>query len=312
MLASEIQGRKNKRSLITLVILVVLTIATAFLIKRSDRPAVDKTVFKTTDFESVDKIRIENPDDTIELSFLNSRWLVNNEYPADRNLVTLFFATLKQAEPKREVNLADSISKSFDQGSKVTLYSGGNAVQTFVAAGNQTRTQSFFKDPTSGRTYLMTIPGYRVYVLGIFELTAGGWRDKMLFGSFNWRNFQSLEVQFTERPSENFKVQAEGTGLFGIAGVKTDTAKLNTFLDDVSLLVVNDYPESTKLRDSLTQVKPFLSLVVKDIADRSHTLRVYRENQNRVLGLWMDNQPVLFDPQRVRNIVRPKSYFVQK
>ncbi|HEY0740903.1 MAG TPA: hypothetical protein VGD40_05545, partial [Chryseosolibacter sp.] len=154
--------------------------------------------------------------------------------------------------------------------------------------------------------------GYRVYVSGIFELNEGGWRDKMLFGSFNWRNFQSLEVQFPEKSSENFKVQAEGTGLFGVVGVKTDTAKLNTFLDDVSLLVVDEYPESAKLRDSLTQVKPFLNLIVRDIANRNHTLRVFRENQNRVLGLWMDNQVVLFDPQRVRNIVRPKSYFVQK
>ncbi|HEY0742390.1 MAG TPA: DUF4340 domain-containing protein, partial [Chryseosolibacter sp.] len=304
MLASEIQERRNKRSLITLTLLVIVTVATAFLIKRSDRPPVDKTVFKTIDFEAVDKIRIENSRDTIELSFVNSRWLVNNEYAADRNLVTLFFATLKQAEPKREINLsgADSIARSFEQpGSKVMLYSGANLVQTFLASGNNTKTQSFFKDPASGKVYLMTIPGYRVYVSGIFELNEGGWRDKMLFGSFNWRNFQSLEMQFPEKPGENFKVQAEGAGLFGVVGVKTDTAKLNTFLDDVSLLVVDEYPESAKLRDSLTQVKPFLNLIVRDIANSNHTLRVFRENQHRVLGLWMDNQVVLFDPQRVRN-----------
>jgi hypothetical protein len=314
MLASEIQGRKNKKALITLVVLVILTVASAFLIKNENRPSVDKSVFKNIEFEGVDKIRIENSSDTVELSFTNSRWTVNNEYPADRNLVTLFFATLKQAEAKREINdaLADSLSKNSNTKSRVTLYADGQAVQTLEASGNSSKTQSFFKDVKSGKTYLMTIPGYRVYVSGIFELTTGGWRDKMVFGNFNWRNFQSLEVQFPEKPTENFKVMAEGAGLFGIAGIKTDTAKLNTYLDDVSLITVEDYPESTSLRDSLTRVKPFLNLFINDITGKQLSLKVYREKKSGVLGLWMDNQPVLFDPQRVRNIIRPKSFFIQK
>lgn len=315
MLASEIQERKNKKALMTLIVLVILTVASAFLLQTDNRPTVDKSVFKKVDFEAVNKITIQNKLDTVELSFTNSRWRVNNEYPADRNLVTLFFATIKQAEPKREISdaLSDSISKAIvANGYRITLFSDGQPIQTFLASGNDSKTQSFFKDPQTGKVYLMTIPGYRVYVSGIFELKTGGWRDKMLFGTFNWRNFQSLEAQFPEKPGENFKVLAEGTGLFGIPGIKTDTAKLNTFLDDVSLITVEDYLESTSLRDSLTQVKPFLNLVVNDIAGKQHTLKVYRENKNGVLGLWMNSEAVLFNPQRVGNIIRPKSFFVQK
>ena len=315
MLASEIQGRKNKKALITLVVLLILTVASAFLVQTDSRPGVDKSVFKKVDMETVNKIRIESRQDTVELSFTNSRWRVNNAYPADRNLITLFFATLKQAEAKREITetLADSISRAIDQdGFRVTLFSDDQAIQTFVTAGNNSKTQSFFKDPVSGKVYLMSIPGYRVYVSGIFELKTGGWRDKMVFGTFNWRNFQSLEAQFPEKPGENFKVVAEGTGLFGIPGIKTDTAKLNTFLDDVSLITVEEYVESTSLRDSLTQVKPFLNLIVNDITGKQHSLKVYRQTKNGVLGIWMDNEAVLFNPQSVREIIRPKSFFVQK
>jgi hypothetical protein len=312
MLASEIQERKNKKALITLVVLMLVTIACAFLINTDSRPTVDKSVFKKIDFESVNKIRIQNGQDTVELSFANSRWKVDNEHPADRNLVTLLFATLKQAEPKREIS-DDSISKAIDSdGTRVTLYADDKPIQDFLASGNDSKTQSFFQEVKSGKIYLMTIPGYRVYVSGIFELTTGGWRDKMIFGSFNWRNFQSLEAQFPEKPSENFKVVAEGTGLFEIPGIKTDTARLNTFLDDVSLLSVEDYPESPSLRDSLAQVKPFLNLLINDITGKQQSLKIFRENKNGVLGLLMDNQPVLFNPQRVRNIIRPKSFFIQK
>jgi hypothetical protein len=312
MLASEIQQQKNRRSLIVLVMLIIATAAVFFVIKKSNKPSLDKSIFKTVDLESIDKIRIENTIDTVELSFLNSRWRVNNEYPADRNLVTLLFATLKQVEPKREISgsLADSVSST--PVSKVVLYSNSQPAQTLIASGNDSKTQSYFKDPKSGKTFLMAIPGYRVYVSGIFELTSGGWRDKMMFGSFNWRNFQSLDARFPEKPTESFKVVAEGDGLLGIPGIKTDTAKLNAYLYDVSMIAVEDYPESVQLKDSLTQVKPFLNLVVTDIAQKQHVLNVYRENKNRVLGLWMDNQPVLFDPQTVRKIIRPKSFFIQK
>lgn len=312
MLASEIQERKNRRSLITLAVLILATVAVFLLINGDNRISVDKTIFKQTDFESVDKIRIENPSDTVELTFEGSRWRVNHEYPADRNLVTLFFATLKQAEPKREISqpLADSLM--LNSASNVTLFSNGSPVNTFKASGNQSKTQSFFKDPKSGKIFLMTIPGYRVYVSGIFELTSGGWRDKFVFGSFNWRNFQSLEARFPDKPSENFKVQAEGDGLLGIPGIQADTAKLNKFMYDVSMVAVEDYRESVKLKDSLTQVKPFMSLVVTDIADKQHTLDVFRENENAVLGIWMNEQPVLFNSQTIRSIIRPKSFFIQK
>lgn len=312
MLASEIQERKNKRSLIVLVVLIVATVISFLLIRKSSNPPVDKTIFKNVDFEAIDKVRIENARDTVELTFVNSRWLVNNDYPADRSMVTLLFATLKQAEPKREISkdLVDTIGSA--SSSNVALFSGDQLVQTFMATGNESKTQSFFKDVKSGKTFLMTIPGYRVYVSGIFELNTGGWRDKMVFGSFNWRNFQNLEARFPDKPGENFKVQSEGNGLFGISGIKTDTAKLNTFLDDVSLIQVEDYLESKQLKDSLTQVKPFLHLIITDIANDEHMLNVYRENKKGVLGLWMGDQPVLFSPQRVRNIIRPKSYFIQK
>ncbi|HEY0654726.1 MAG TPA: hypothetical protein VGD65_16430 [Chryseosolibacter sp.] len=311
MLASEIQERKNRKSLIVLVVLVVATVAAFFVVRQKNRVTVDKNFFRTVDLESIDKIRIENLRDTIELTFENSRWRVNNRYPADRSLVTLFFATLKQAEPKREMTagITDSVRAS---ASNVVLYSGAEVVQNFVAFGNASRTQSFFQDPKSGRNFLMTIPGYRVYVSGIFELTTGGWRDKMVFGTFNWRNFQSLEARFPDKPGESFKVQPAGDGLFGIEGIKTDTAKLNTFLDDVSLISVEDYPESLKLRDSLTQVKPFLNLIVTDIANKQQTLSIYRENETGVLGLSMGEDPVIFNAQRIRNIIRPKSFFVQK
>jgi hypothetical protein len=315
MLASEIQERKNKRSLLVFFTLLIVTIGTFFLVRESNKPSVDKNVFRNVDLEAVNHVQILNSSDTVELQFQNSRWTLNQQLPADRKLVTLLFATLKQTEPKREINaeVADSVTKYFNAGSiHVTLYTDDKAAQRFVVAGNPNKTQTFFKDPTSGKIYLMSIPGYRVYVGGIFEMDSQAWRDKFVLGSFNWRNFAKLDASFPAKPGENFTARVDGPGVLTVEGVKTDTAKLNAFLYDLSVLTVEEYISSNKIRDSLLQAKPFMTMIISDIGNRQEMIKVFREDKNRVLGLIMDNEAVVFDPQKIRSLIRPKSFFSLK
>lgn len=315
MLASEIQAQKNRRRLVLLFALLVVTVAAFFLLGSSGRSVVDKNIFRNVDFESVDRVRIQNRSDTTELTFANGSWAVSEKLTADRKMITLLFATLKQTEPKREISAerADSVAKYFQSNaSNVTLYSGHQPVQNFLVAGNPEKTQTFFKDPKSAKIYLMSIPGYRVYIGGIFEMEASAWRDKFVLGSFNWRNFASLETKFSEKPTESFKVAVEGPGLLAVEGIKTDTAKLNAYLYDLSVLTVEEFSTSLNLRDSLLQAKPFMTMIISDIGNRQQTIKVYREDQKGVLGLVLDDQPVVFNPQKVRSIVRPKSFFRAK
>ena len=299
------------------MLLVVLLIGTAivyWLGHREKHAVVDKTLFRLPDYQSVNKVTFESKSKKVELAFNGSRWKVNGNYNADRNMVQVLFATLQQAEPKRPVATAarDSIKNLLiENGVKVSLYNGEQLQQEFIAGGNETKTQAYFEAVGSNDIYVMTIPGYRVYVSGIMELTENQWRDKLVF-AFNWQNFERLTVEFPDKPDENFSVALQNN-LFAVEGLtKTDTAKLNTFLDNVSLLTANEFLELGTTVDSLKAVKPFMTIRAFDIGKKEYALNLFREVGSTVPGVIQNEDGVLFSRIKIQQIIRPKSFFKAK
>ena len=117
------QEKKNKALVASLGGLIVLAVALFFY--QSDSQEVDKNIFKVQDLSSVDRVTLSSATEEVELSFSGSKWLVNKNQEADEQLITVLFATLQQAEPKRQVanNLKDSItSMLLKEGVKLNLY----------------------------------------------------------------------------------------------------------------------------------------------------------------------------------------------
>lgn len=305
------QEQKNKRLAIVLVVLTAITLGAYWLstVERTER--VNKDIFKVADLQAADRVVLESRNGKVALTFNGSRWKVNDRYDADRNMIEVLLATLREAEPKRPVaaSLQDSLrSELTENGIRVSIYAAQNPLRRFIAGGNALKTQAYFMDEATREVYLMTIPGYRVYVTGILELTENQWRDKYAFG-FNWRNFASLEAEFPERPAENFRVSMQGN-FFNIEGMpRTDTAKLNTFLDHISLLTVNEYLEPGRFTDSLTRAKPLMIIKVLDIAKKEYSLEIFRERTSQVPGLLQKKQGVVFNRLKIQPILRPKSFF---
>jgi hypothetical protein len=302
------QQKINKRLFISLIILISATIALLFFSNSETADKVDPAIFRARDLKTIDRVTLESNKGKVTLKY-KSGWLVNDRYAADTRMIQVLFATLQQAEPRRPVasSIKDSISEEISRnGVKVSLFEGEQQVKTFVAGGNDSKTQTYFMD-ANGDAYIVTIPGYRVYVAGIFELDEGGFRDKYVF-PFNWRNFKSLKVAFPGNPSENFNVVME-KDFFTIEGLnKTDTARLNDFLDDVSLLTCEQYL-SPNIIDSLTKVQPQFVVTIEDIASRQYTLSLFQpQAKNGIVGL-IDRQPAYFDLNRARSIIRPRSFF---
>lgn len=296
-----------------LVVLIAITASVYWLGARDTTSKVDKNIFRTADLKGVDKIMLGSSDDTVTLSYTGSRWKVNDRWNADRNMIEVLFATLKQAEPKRPVSasLADSMTSALKQrGVNVTLFSKNVAVQEFFAGGNAEKTKAYFSKADDNQVFLMTIPGYRVYVSGIFELGESGWRDKYIFG-FNWQNFQRLEASYPRNASQDFAVTMQDH-YFGIPGLQqVDTTRLNDFLDAVSLLTADDYLKPTARLDSLSKTNPIQALTVKDIGNKEYTLKLYPFGDNQIAGLINQSEWAVFDPRKVRNILRPKDFFAR-
>lgn len=298
-----------------LVALTITTLIVFWLFQPENRLDIDHEVFRVEDFSRISKVELRSDTSTVTLAFNGSRWRVNDNYDADGNMIRVLFATLQQAVPKRAVASLDNDS-IFDylsnSGINVKLYEGEDLRKEFFAGGNASKTQGFFGDPSTGKVYVMAIPGYRVYVSGILELGVPGWRDKFVFG-FNWRNFKSLEAEFLRNPAENFRITMEQE-ILAIDGLpEADTAKLNTFLDDVSLLTVDEYLSESRLRDSLLNLRPDFQLTVTDIASRTYRLRLYNDPVSEtVLGIVQEDQAARLDRKKIQRLLKPGSFFRRK
>jgi hypothetical protein len=308
------QEQKNKRLAILLLAVSCITAAVYLTTRGEGGLEVNKNLFKDYDLKGVTQIILESKNAKVDLKFNGTRWIVNDKFDADQSMIEVLFATLQQAEPKRPLpaSVQDSVSNFLkENGVKVSVISSGKTETVFYGGGNAQKTQTFFyAESADARSYLMTIPGYRVYVAGIFELPEKGWKNKYVFG-FNWRNFQSLETRFPQKPSDDFNVALQDD-YFAVQGVAAvDTAKLNDYLDDVSLLTVDEYADGGNLTDSLAGSSPLMILTVKDIGQRSYTLALFTPSKDiqMVPGLINNAEWAFFDPRKIQNVLKTKAFF---
>lgn len=309
------QRKRNIQLLFALGYLIATIVLVWFFFNRKEEEIVDKNIFRVEDLKQIDKIILTKNKQAIELKFDGARWKVNNQL-ADRSMIDVLFATLQQSEPKRAVteSLQDSISTLLKtEGVKVSLYSADDLQKEFFAGGNPNKTQAYFKNPSDDESYVVVIPGYRVYTSGIFELEENGWKDKYVF-NFNWKNFQTLKSVVPGFPKSDFEI-GMGKTYFEVKGlVSVDTTKLNDYLDAISFLTVDQFinKEEVTSYDSLVSGKPFLELQVSDVSGKNYSLSLYETgNKTYVLGIIQGSQPAFFDKRKIAGILKKRDWFTK-
>lgn len=310
------QQRKNLGLTISLMVLLVVAVA-LYVGNRDSKVAIDPARFQLTDSKGVSKVVFARDSTVLTLEFLNSRWMVNQIHPADRGLVDVLFATLLKAVPKRAITgaLGDSIRTAAKSlGVKTLFYMGDQLDKTLWVWGDADRELTYFVDDQEDMPYVMTIPGYRVFVGGIFVQNESTWRDKRIF-NFNWRNFTALEAQFPNDPQQNFKA-AFTDRFFSIEGLNpVDTAVLNDYLDGVSLIRADEfYTIGTSAKwDSLSQTKPIMQLLVTEASGHVHTLNLFAigRGEPRALAQW-GNDYVWFDRRNILQLYKKRKDFIKQ
>lgn len=304
---------QQKRNIRLLISLVVLT-ASVFLISwigHKPTHQIDKELFKVADQTQIDKVVFESGNRKLELKFSGTKWWVSDK-EADRQLIKVFFATILQAEPKRKISNSplDSLKKQFAQRTKLTLWMGDQVAKEFYVAGNPAKSETYFSFDGND-WHVVAIPGYRVYVASIFDLTENDWRDKRVF-NFNWQNFKSLKAHFPQQSTQDFTISFANK-LFGIEEVTVaDTTKLSNYLEAIFSLQAEKIltPEEATKYDSLLAAEPFLQIEIQDIATKTFALKIYSlPGKNSQLVARTKEEAILLPPQAAA-VMRKREYFV--
>lgn len=305
------QERKNKRLAVSMIVLMIMIVVFWFFAFREAAMEVDATAFVVDDIANVDRVEMTSPRGNVVLHYDGVRWMVNDIHQADRRTIQVLFATVGQVQPRRPVSekrKAEVIEQLRTSGTTVRFFAKDNLVKSYVVGGISQKPEAWFQLPESD-PIIMNIPGYRVYASGVFEQTLNDWRDKRVFG-LNWRNFKSLTTTFT-KDQETYTISGKDN-YFNIVGMDADTAKVNTYLDDVSLLVGQGfYAAGQRARiDSLLAGPTSFDVVVTDIGDRSFKLEVFPplRNEADVFGR-VNGEIMIFPRSEMARIAKKKSWF---
>lgn len=302
-LTTSMYAAKNK---ILLVIFMLLTGASAiYLMRSSSERFIPGPAFEFS--ELPDSIILFQKDDTVKLFKSSSGWQVNNK-PADAGRINLLLATLQQSVARRRAarSQADSINQVLDlAGVQVETYATKKQLLSFRVTGNE-RTMKTFIRKGDELPVEVTIPGYRVYVAAIFHLPSIEWLDRRLF-NFNWRNFKSLTAEFPGSASDNFEVSFNGR-FFSVKDMPTDTSRLNTYLDEISLLEADAFLPAYELPDSLVRTVPLSRIQVHTVSGDTFTLSVYQSG-TRLVGLSNHLPLSVFSGSKAQVLTRRRSWF---
>ncbi len=308
------QRRRNIRLIISLLVIVTCIVLLVTFDSIRNNSSIDKTLFQIESLDKVDHIQLESAGRKTDLRFTGTKWMVNDNHEADRQMITVLFATLKQAVAKRKVaaTLGDSLQKEINKnGIKVSCFEADQLVKEFWTEGNSQKNETYFQLEDE-KPYVITIPGYRVYVAAIFELPTNDWRDKRVF-NFNWQNFKTLESVFPSDTRQNFKVQFKDK-FFGIDGITSvDTTKLNNYLDAISLLRAERIltTDQAKEYDSLIKQLPLLKITVQDIASHTYELSIFPMQKQKQVVIGLANREIIeINPLVLREIFKKKEVFI--
>ncbi len=309
------QEKRNIRLLLSLIVSCVVLAVVLYISNRESFSTLDKHLFQVDDQTQISKVVITPAvGESLELRFDGAKWQVNNSFQADPQMIKILFATILQTEPRREVaeSLQDSISNHIKTtGRQVQLFENDQMVKQFWVAGNTAKTETYFQ-LADDVPYVVQVPGYRLYIASVFELSPLDWRDKWLF-NFNWQNFRTLSAGFPAAPQNDFTISMQ-QNFFNVDGLpNADTTKVNNYLDAVSLLQANRFVQPTDFNylDSLIQVGPEFSIQISDIANRNYLLEVYpiADKNTACLARLNKETMVLLTRADRESIARSKAYF---
>lgn len=308
------QRQKNIQLLLSLSVMVALIVGLFIFNTSQNNPSVDKRIFQIENLDKIDRVVLQSAKEKIDLNFNGTKWMVNGMHEADRQMIKVLFAALKQTEAKRAVasSVQDSLKKEINaNGIKVSCYEGSELAKEFWSKGNASNSETYFQ-LNDGVPYLVTIPGYRVYVASVFEVPSGDWRDKTVF-NFNWQNLRRVDVRFPKNEKQNFSASFQNR-IFSVENIKeTDTTKLASFMDALFQLRADKIltTEQAHLYDSLLATSALEEIVVQDIASRNYNLKLFPLQKGKSVVIGIRNDEVIeLNPLAVRELFRTKDFFV--
>ncbi|WP_027003909.1 DUF4340 domain-containing protein [Hugenholtzia roseola] len=245
-------------------------------------------------------------------------WQVNNHYWADEEMFQSLLKVLQKMEIKRGVSasVSDAAANAYlKNGVTVRYFTQDKLLKSFAIWEYEGEAYAMFE---GGDMYIVHLPGYYVPLHDIFKRKDYEWRDRSLLKT-SANTFQSLEVQYFQKPEESFKINYTDFG-YQVEGVAMlDTAFLFQYLPLFGNFEAEEYLYNDLLRDSVSQLTPFVSFTLADLNPTySGKVSIYVPEKGNIYGIIERKQEsvspelVIFDYRRLEYYLAKRQDFIQK
>ena len=292
----------KKQNIISIVIIAVLVIIAGVLIYNNRylsslrSEASDFTVYDTATITKL--FFADKSGNEVLLQRKPTGWTVNNEYPANQNLINEMLYTLTRMRIKRPVSIKKTdnvVTQMSTTNTKVEVYqilpriNLFNKIKLFY---HETRSKVFYVGGVTQDnvgTYVLKEGGDKVYVAHLpmfngsisarFSALPLDWRDHLIFNS-NMNDIASVKLEINEDPDNGFIINEINRAQYSMTrlnGQPVDFSEnkvltlMNSFQDVRFEAFLNDIDPAR--RDSIIN-SPFqerLTLTTKDGISRSVT-----------------------------------------
>jgi len=308
--------RKNTRLFLVLFLLLGALLILVFWEPARQGHKLPEELFVVHLSQEIDKIILSRSEGRSEIVKQGNEWKLNDKWKADPDMMILFFEILDRNRVQRQVasSLEDQVDSLLNgSGTEVRIFKNEEEVLAFQIGGYPSQNRTYAKVLSQDRTYELYIPGYNYFIGRVFLLAQNQWRDRRVFTS-TWRSLKKLTIDYPHDVEDGFTIEYEIDHL-SIGGIKDlDTLKMMNYLDLFSSLRVVEFVEKEDYTKYQSQVEsPWIFGVrIDDIdTDRNNQIRIFtRPNaQSAYVGETKGGELVLFDPELVEQLMRPKEYF---
>lgn len=312
---------KMKKNLLYLLGVLLLALAAWYTVKQSQRKSTLSKLdfnFGVPDTASITKIIITPlPGQKMVLERKDGYWSMNERHRVLPILMELLLSTIRNVEMQRPVEGNEATQVYSDvkkRHRKVEIFVAGEPYKTYLVADDAPGYKGTYFLFEGGAPYVCHLRGFDGFLTPRYNVTELEWRDKLLFSS-SPRTFQSIQVEFPEKPQDSYTIAFNGKELTWNAQERLDTAKAIPYINQLHHVYLERFLKmDARSADSLLKLNPDFKVAVKDLdKSKSHLLHMYEVNDpDRVLAYMPESSEwITIQRNFVAPLVRRKNEFIK-
>jgi len=317
--------KKNRSSLIIIVILVVASLYFVFFRNSLSTLGAKDNDFAVQDTAAITKIFMADKDNrAVTLTRVKGGlWQADGKYDVRSDAINTLLYTIKMVAVKNIIdpNGVENVIKGLASGGiKVEIYQGDSRVKVYFVGGptqDQTGTYMLLANPRSEENfkepYIVYIPGFEGYLSTRYFVKIDDWRDRTIFQYYPYA-MRSVRVTFPQSDS-SFQINILGRNRFALANPGQnrpvpvfDTIAIKQYLTYYQSVSWDVTVESAK-KDSILSAGPAAMIDVKDTTGKTTNIKLYNKAAPpKALAKY--GRDYKYDPDQIYALINDKDFVI--